>query len=75
MENKQWLLVRRGKELGQDTAGSKRVQTAIYKINQLQGYIAQHWEYSQYFIITGSGVYKNIKSLCCTPETNIVNQL
>ena len=27
-----------------------------YKINKLQGYIVQHREYSQYFIITINGV-------------------
>ena len=29
----------------------------MYKINKLQGYIIQHTEYSQYFIITINGVY------------------
>ena len=29
----------------------------MYKINKLQGYIAQHREYSEYFIITINGVY------------------
>ena len=32
------------------------VQTTLYKINKLQGYIIQHREYSQYFIITISEV-------------------
>ena len=35
MENKQWLLVRRGKEMGENTVGSKRIQTTMYKINKL----------------------------------------
>ena len=34
----------------------EEVQTTMYKINKLQGYIVQHREYSQYFIITRNGV-------------------
>ena len=30
----------------------QKVQTTRYKTNKLQGYIVQHREYSQYFIIT-----------------------
>ena len=30
----------------------QKVQTARYKINKLQGYVAQHREYRQYVIIT-----------------------
>lgn len=51
----------------------------MYKIDKVQGYIVQHGEYSQQFIITINGVkwstvYKNYESLCGTPETqNIVN--
>ena len=29
-----------------------KVQTTMYKINKLQGYITQHREYSQYFRAT-----------------------
>ena len=29
-----------------------KVQTTMYKINKLQGYIIQHREYSQYFRAT-----------------------
>ena len=47
----------------------------MYKINKLQGYIVQHREYSQYFIISNGIIYKNSESLCCTPEANMVNQL
>ena len=39
--------------------GDKEVQNSMYsmyKINKLQGYIVQHREYSQYFIITINGV-------------------
>ena len=32
------------------------ILTAMYKINKLQGYILQHREYSQYFIIPLNGV-------------------
>jgi len=34
----------------------KEVQTTMYKINKLQGYIIQHREYSQYFIIAINGI-------------------
>jgi len=34
---------------------------SVYKINKLQGYIAQHREYSQYFI-TSNGI-QSIKTL------------
>ena len=46
----------------------------MYKINKLQGYIAQHKDYSQYFIVTinESIIYKKLESLCCIPETNII---
>ena len=37
---------------GKTGVGNSEVQTTMYKINRLQGYIAQHREYSQYFIIT-----------------------
>ena len=36
--------------------GDSEVQTTVYKINKLQGYIVQHSDYSQYFIITLNGV-------------------
>ena len=32
------------------------VQTTMYKKHKLQGYIVQHREFSQYFIITLNGV-------------------
>ena len=31
--------------------GTKRLKTTRYNINKLQGYIVQHREYSQYFLI------------------------
>ena len=44
----------RGK--GKPGVGNKEVQTTMYEINKLQGYIVQHREYSQYFMITVNGV-------------------
>ena len=36
--------------------GDWEVQNTMHKINKLQGYIVQHREYNQYFIITLKGV-------------------
>ena len=47
-----WLPVGRGKM----RVGDEEVQTTMYKINKLQGYIVQHREYSQYFTVTLNGV-------------------
>ena len=43
---------------GKIGVGEEEVQTidTMYKINKLQGYIIQHKEYSQHFIITINGV-------------------
>ena len=41
---------------GKKEVGDEEVQTIMYEINKLQGYSAQHREYSQYFIITMNGV-------------------
>ena len=41
------------REAGRDSIG---VQTTMYKINELQGYIVQHRQYSQYFIKTLNGI-------------------
>ena len=41
---------------GQDRGRGLRVQTTMYKINKLQGYVVQHKGYSQYFIILINGV-------------------
>ena len=40
--------------MGRDKVGigDEEVQTAMYKVNKLQGCIVQHREYSQYFIVT-----------------------
>ena len=49
----------------------------MYKINNEQGYIIWHREIQPLFYnnFKWSIFYKNIDSLCCTPETNNVNQL
>lgn len=47
-ERKGWKRRDSGRGLG--------VQTFMYKINKLQGHIAQHREYSQYFTVTANGV-------------------
>ena len=39
-----------GLQAGHSRGRDKEVQTTMYKINKLQGYIVQHME--QYFIIT-----------------------
>ena len=53
-----WAVTSREREGGKDKIeeGDKKVKTTIYKINKPQGYIVQHREYSQYFIITLKGV-------------------
>ena len=45
----------RGGGRGETEVGGKEVQTIMYKMNKLQRYIAQHREYSQYFIISLNG--------------------
>ena len=53
IENK--LVVTRGEReggWGKIGVGDQEIQTTMYKINKLQGYIVHHREYSQYFIIT-----------------------
>ena len=47
------------------------------KITQLQGHITQHRETQSlfYYDFKQSIIYKNIKPLFYTPETNIINQL
>ena len=44
----------------------------MYKINKLQGYIVQHREYSQYFIVTIEYNPKNCESLYCMPKTYVI---
>ena len=48
----------------------------MYQINRLQGYIAQHREIQTLFYnsFKWNIIYKNVDSLCCTPETNIVDE-
>ena len=52
---------------------TKEVQTTMYKINNLQGYIAQCRECSQYFIITINGIQLlKLWLLCCSSETYLI---
>ena len=46
----------------------------MYKINKLTGYIVQHREFSPYNILQWTIIYRNFESLCCSPESNTVNQ-
>ena len=41
---------------GKTGARDNEVQTTMYKVSQLQGYLVQHKEYSQYFIVILNGV-------------------
>ena len=47
------------------------------KVNKLQEYTVEHREYSPIFYnnYEQSITYEDFESVCCTPETNIVNQL
>ena len=49
----------------------------MYKINKQQIYIVQHREIQPLFYnnFKWSIIYKNIESLCCTPETNKILQI
>ena len=62
-----------GWEERQDRGKGLRGTSTVYKINKIQRCNVQHRNYSQYFIITlkWNIINKNIKSLCCIPETNI----
>ena len=44
----------------------------MHKISKQQGYIVQHRDMWPLFCnnFKWSIIYKNIESLCCTPETN-----
>ena len=56
-ENK--LVVIRGEREGRWSkigVGDEEIWATMYKIDKIQGYIVQHMEYSQYFIITLNGV-------------------
>ena len=43
--------VEKGVGRAREAEGTKRLKTTRYNINKLQGYIVQHREYSQYFLI------------------------
>ena len=68
----QWLLVGRGEREGTRQGYKIKIQTIIYNINKHQKYIVQHREIQQLFCndFKWSMTYKNIESLCGTPETN-----
>ena len=46
----------RWKGWGKKGVEDKEVQTTMYKVNKLQGYIVQRKEFGQYFIITLNGM-------------------
>ena len=46
----------RGRGEATRKVGSQEVKTAMYKINKVQGYVVQHKDYSQYFLITLNGI-------------------
>ena len=48
------MVTSREKERRRNKIGvaNEELQSIMYKINKLQGYIVQHREHSQYFIIT-----------------------
>ena len=51
-----WLPEGRGVHRWSKTEeGDEEVHTTMYKINKQQGYVVQHRDYSQYFIITING--------------------
>ena len=60
----------REEERGKIGVGDKELQTPMYKINKLQGYIVQHREIF-YNNFKWSIIYKNCES-CCTPKTSII---
>ena len=64
-------------ERGKIGVGDSEAQTTMYKVSKLQGYIVQYREIQPIFYnnFKWNIIYKNIESLCCIPETNIVNQL
>ena len=70
-----WLPQGRG-EWGREGLGvwDYQTQTTIYRMDKQQGYIVQHREIQPLFCnnFKWSLIYKNIESLCCTPETNII---
>ena len=42
----------KGRRRGKIGLGDEEMQTIMSEVNKLQGYIIQHREYSQYFVIT-----------------------
>ena len=71
----QWLPVGRGKRGGARYGqGIKRLKTTMYKINKQHRYNVQHREIQPLFCnnFKWSISYKNIESLCCTPDISII---
>ena len=54
----QWLPAGREKRGGARKIGvaDQEVQTSVYKIKKIKGYIVQHREYHKYFVITLNGI-------------------
>ena len=46
----------KGRGRSKARVGDKEIQITMHKISKLQGYIVQHREYNQYFIITLNGI-------------------
>ena len=77
VENKLMVISREREERrGKIMIGDYETQTTVYK-NKQQEYIVQHGEIQPLFCnnLKWNIIYKNVDSLCCTPETNFVNQL
>ena len=60
--------------MGKVRVWDEEMQTIMCKVDKQQGYIGQNKEINQLFCnnFKWSIIYKNIESLCCTSETNIV---
>ena len=69
------MLTKGEKEGGRDKLGvcDQQIHTTMYKIDKQQRYSVQHRKIQPLF--KWSIIYKNIESLCCIPEINIINQL
>ena len=49
------------------------MQAIMYKISYKKGYVVQHREYSQYFLVTKwSLTFKNCESLYCRAATYLI---
>ena len=60
----------------QDRGMRLRATTIMVKIDNNKDTLYSTGNYSHYFVVNFNEIYKNTKSLCCTPETNTtLNQL